>query len=260
MKHFYFDELVRTRAKRLRALRNAYRGNRCFIMGNGPSLNQMDLNILKNDHVWCSNRSYLLFDRIEWLPKFYVAMDKRVVPDNKEQINDLPGILPSTMFFYPVDFRKKGILKSFSNVYWFNERPLRLDMNKLPEGTFSTNAAKEVFASFTVTITAMQLAVHLGFDPIFLIGCDTSYSRQESINVDELNPDKLTATGNNDRNHFDPGYYGLGKKYHEPHVARMLFHYHEARLVCEASGVHIYNATFGGNLEEFQRVDFNQLF
>jgi len=251
IRRFFCDEMVRTRAKRLLALRNSFTGNRCFIMGNGPSLNHMNLNLLTYEYVWGSNRCYLLFDRIEWRPKFYVAMDKRVVPDNREQINNLPGLLPSTLFFYPVEFRRKDILRSFSNVYWYDEKPLRLDMNKLPEGTFSTDAANGVFASFTVTISALQLAVYLGFNPIYLIGCDTSYSRQVSINVDDSYPDRLTATDNNDRNHFDPGYYGLGKKYHEPHVARMLFHYHEARLVCEASGVNIYNATVGGNLEEY---------
>ena len=257
---FFNDVTVKTKAKRLSALKNTYSGNRCFIMGNGPSLNQMDLNLLANEYVWGSNRCYLLFDRIEWRPQFYVAMDRRVVPDNREQIIELPELLPTTLFFYPLEFRRKEILNSYSNVYWFNEKPLHLDMNRLPEGTFSMNAAKGVFASFTVTISALQLAVYLGFNPIYLIGCDTSYFKQVSINVDESNPDRLTATDNNDQNHFDSSYYGLGKKYHEPHVARMLFHYHEARLVCEASGVVIYNATVGGNLEEFQRMNFDKLF
>lgn len=229
-------------------------------MGNGPSLNKMDLNLLANDYVWGTNRCYLLFDRIHWRPKFYIAVDKRVVPDNCEQINSLPMQLSNTKFFYPVEFRTKGILNTYSNVYWYDEKPVCVDMVRLPEGTFTKDASKGVYAAFTVTVAAMQLAVFLGFNPIYLIGCDTSYIRSASIQKDGENPEKLVSTSNEDPNHFDSRYFGQGKKFHEPHVARMIFHYHEARLVCESLGVRIFNATFGGNLEEFPRVTYRDLF
>ena len=60
-------------------------------MGNGPSLNKMDLSLFKSEYVWASNRAYLLFDRIKWRPSYYVAVDKRVIPDNYEEINSITG-------------------------------------------------------------------------------------------------------------------------------------------------------------------------
>lgn len=254
------EEAVRQRARRLATLKGTYRGRRGFIMGNGPSLNKMDLDLLTNEYVWGSNRCYLLFERIRWRPGFYVAVDKRVVPDNRQQINRLPLELPGTNFFYPVEFRARGLLDSFPNVYWYDELPVRVDMERLPEGTFTRDASKGVYAAFTVTVAALQLAAYLGFNPIYLIGCDTAYSKPASVRVEAGNAEKLVASQDDDPNHFDARYFGQGKKFHEPHVARMIFHYHEARLVCESLGVEVYNATVGGNLEEFPRVGYGELF
>ncbi len=253
------DSAVRHRTERLRQLKNAYHGKRCFIMGNGPSLNKMDLNLLENDAVWGSNRCYLLFDRIRWRPAFYTAVDKLVVPDNREQIDALPGELSATKFFYPVEFRVKKVLKSQPNVFWFDEAPVMVEMARLPEGTFTRDASRRVYAAFTVTVAALQLAVYLGFNPIYLIGCDTSYVKMPTLQVDPGNAERLVSSAS-DPNHFDPTYFGQGKKFHEPHVGRMIFHYHESRLVCESMGVKVFNATVGGNLEEFERVDYKNLF
>ncbi len=254
------DESVRNRAARLRGLKDAYRGQRCFIMGNGPSLNQMDLSLLRGEHVWGSNRCYLLFDRVDWRPDFYVAVDKRVVPDNRDQINQLPAELPGTKFFFPLVFRTQGVLKSAPTVYWFDEKSLRVDMDHLPEGTFTRDASRQVYGVFSVTVAALQLAVYLGFNPIYLIGCDTSYVKMPTVQVEDGNPERLVSTQDNDPNHFDGRYFGQGKKWHEPHVARMIFHYHEARQICDSLGVQVFNATVGGNLEEFPRVNYPDLF
>ena len=253
------DPNVRLRAARLRQLKGAYQGQRCFVMGNGPSLNQMDLSLFAGEKVWGSNRCYLLFDRITWRPAFYLAVDKLVVPDNRDVIEGMPGQLPETTFFYPVEFRAQGILASHPNVFWFDEQPVRVDMDRLPEGTFTREASRGVYAAFTVTVSALQLAVYLGFNPIYLIGCDTSYALMPTVRVDAGNAERLVSTAS-DPNHFDPRYFGEGKRFHEPHVARMIFHYHESRLVAESLGVKIYNATVGGNLEEFERVDYRDLF
>ena len=60
------EQNVRQSSTRLKKIQDYYRGKRCFIMGNGPSLNQMDLDLFKDDFVWASNKCYLLFNRICW--------------------------------------------------------------------------------------------------------------------------------------------------------------------------------------------------
>jgi hypothetical protein len=63
--------------KRLRDLRDKHKGKRCFIIGNGPSLKNMDISKLKNEitigsngiyknfEKWGFHTNYLLFEDIE---------------------------------------------------------------------------------------------------------------------------------------------------------------------------------------------------
>lgn len=255
-----FDRNVLLMPYRLKKLRNAYKGKRCFIMGNGPSLNDMDLSLFENEYVWGSNKVFLLFDRIKWRPSFYIAIDLRVVPDISCEISELiEKIIPETKFFFPVHFRENGVLKlpPDDNLFWYQE--IALDESKL-YSTFTLDASKWVSSARTVTISALQLAVYLGFNPIYLIGCDTSYTVPSTVEEENNDANNLVSTKNDDPNHFSPDYFGKGSKWHAPHVDRMIFHYQQAKTICDRAGVSVINATLGGKLEVFPRVDYTKLF
>jgi len=252
------DDKVRNISSRLRELEGRYSGERCFIMGNGPSLNEMDLGLLKDDKVWAFNRCYLLFDRIKWRPSFYVSVDTRVVPDNADEISKLYKKLIDTKFFFPKKFRIKGNLESSSNVYWYNEK--KMTNRNLPYSSFSMDPAKYVRSVRTVTIAGLQLAVYLGFNPIYLIGCDTDYKIPDDVLYEDEDKEKIVSLSDSDINHFDPDYFGKMKKYHQPFPERMIFHYKQVKRVCDEQNVQIFNATVGGKLEVFPRVDYEDLF
>ena len=65
--------------KRLERFKNKYKGKRCFIIGNGPSLNKMDLSPLKNEYTFGLNRFYLIRKRIGFYPKFLVSVNDLVL-------------------------------------------------------------------------------------------------------------------------------------------------------------------------------------
>jgi hypothetical protein len=253
-----FDRNLRLKSERLCALKGKYTGQRCFVMGNGPSINRMDLSLLEGEHVWGLNKCYLLFPRISWRPSFFVAVDRRVVPDSAGEINRVTAALPQTTFFFPARFRSEWILRSAPNVYWYNE--VDSDERHLPFGMFTLDPASWVSTVGTVSIAALQLAVYLGFNPIYLIGCDTSYRVQPTVNEDGGDWRKLVSTQDDDPNHFDPRYFGKGSKWHDPQVNRMFFHYEQVKSACDSFGVHVYNATIGGKLEVFPRVNYSELF
>ena len=58
-----------------------------------------------------------------------------------------------------------------------------------------------------------------------------------------------------DPNHFDPRYFGAGKTWHDPKLDRVLVNYRLAGEVYRAAGREIVNATVGGRLEVFPRLD-----
>ncbi len=47
--------------KRLKKYQNLYNGKRCFVIGNGPSLKNTDLSLLKDEYAFGMNRIYLAF-------------------------------------------------------------------------------------------------------------------------------------------------------------------------------------------------------
>lgn len=262
------DPTLRSSTMHLRALQGKYRGKRCFIMGNGPSLNKTPLEKLEGEYVWGLNRCYMLFDRIQWKPSFYTAVDARVVSDIALEINELSRECTETLFFFPLEFYIKGILKNRENTMWY--RQIAMDPLEGPKGYFSLNAAHYLRGVNTVSIAALQLAVYMGFNPIYLIGCDLNYTIPEgtkaSGEVTDLGTGErivgyeLTSTTDNDPNHFDPRYFGSGAKWHAPNVDGMIYGYQRAKEVCDTRGIKVFNATIGGKLEVFPRISFGNLF
>lgn len=231
----------------------------------------MDLSKLDNENLICSNAIFLLFDRVSWRPRYYTCVDSRVVPDRAADIVRMHEENPDTVCFFPqeiVDHQSKSVtpttelINPAHNRVYFRQRFPTED--NLPYSAFSIEPDKFLVQPYTVTITALQLSLLMGFDPIYLIGCDTNYVVPQSVRQEgeetPLGKMYYTSTANDDPNHFASDYFGAGRKWHNPQVENMIWHYkmaHEAMSIC---GRHVYNATLGGKLEVFPRVDFESLF
>ncbi|MDP3444902.1 MAG: hypothetical protein Q8T08_18745, partial [Ignavibacteria bacterium] len=163
-----------------------------------------------------------------------------------------------TLFFLPSHFLNLTEIKSHKNLYRFVESLNKENNN--PFDSISLDPSKSIPNPKTVTITAIQLAAYLGFNPIYLIGCDTSYIIPSNVTFENGVSDFLISNENNDPNHFSTEYFGSGKKWHDPHVDRMFKQYEEANIVYKSIGLDIYNATVGGKLEVFPRVNYLDLF
>ena len=252
--------------------RNRHRGQRCFVMGNGPSLNKMDLEKLSGEVVFACNSAFLLFERVSWRPTYYTCVDTRVIRDRAADISAMLDQYPSITAFFPTvihlhdgsgaEFSGRDVIPPGPNRYYFNEVGNRESHNV--ETMFSLDADDYVVQPYTVAITMLQLAAFMGFSEIYLIGCDTSYKVQETVKQEGKEIEGvgllLTSTRDDDSNHFDPRYFGKGREWHNPQVNKMIAHYRWARLALRRTGIQVFNATVGGQLEVFQRVDFNNLF
>lgn len=233
----------------LRALRDSGRGRRCFVIGNGPSLNRTDLERLEGEVSFAVNGIFLKFDELGFRPSYYVVEDDLVAQDRAGEINALVGmrkLFPK--FLSP--WLRPGPDSVFLNVI----RDYR-DYPGFP--AFSTDAARCLWVGGTVTYLNLQLAFYMGFDPVILVGVDCDYDvRSDEV---EVAGTELTSKAP-DRNHFHPDYFGAGYRFHDPSVGRMLRAYEKARVVFGAHGRRVWNATLGGKLEVFERVDYASLF
>lgn len=218
-------------------MRDAYRGQRCFIIGNGPSLNQMDLSHLKNEITFGLNRANLFFDRIGGPTTFLVAVNRNVVEQFGEEIaaQESVRLMPWHLRFAPGT--RAGVL-------YFNTRTL---------AEFSPDPTRKgVWEGSTVTFVAMQLAYYLGFSMVVLIGVDHRFSASGP-------PDKLVTAREDDRDHFDPRYFGPGVRWQLPDLATSEHAYGAAKSAFEACGRQILDATVGGALTTFPKVEYRDV-
>lgn len=246
----FIDTLPITEAERkLAGLKNRHQGQRCFIIGNGPSLRISDLDRLTDEITFASNKIYLAFDQTDWRPTYYVVEDSLVAQQNYEEINDLSGFpkfFPICMKLWAPVF-KDGI---YYNVVWEDFYP------QFPG--FSINALDKLYWGSTVIYTCIQLACFMGIRVIYLIGVDFNFTLPAKTGKEEKG--RIYYISEGERNHFHPNYRKPREKWHEPELHYQEKAYLAAREAVQQLGGQILNATRGGKLEIFQQVDVDTLF
>ncbi len=234
--------------EKFKSLKGKYAGKRIFIIGNGPSLNMQPLYLLKDEYTMCFNRFPLMNERINWVGNFYTVVDDLVIKDMHDEINK--EIVPSVnqAFFpdiHPSNVTIKGkLINNAENVLWFYA-----DRSEFSDKMPACGINK------TVVNAGVQIAAWMGFAEIYLIGVDMTFGDQKIKKANSRN----WEASENDPNHFDPRYFSKGRKYHNPGVAEMLEKFEECRRFFDSRNISIYNAGYGGKLEAFPRVKFEEV-
>lgn len=245
---------VNKNEKMLKSLKNKHVGQRCFIIGNGPSLNLLDLTKLKTEFTFGVNAIYLNRDKMQFDPTYYVVEDNLVAEDRKDEINKYKG--PKHKFFgnflrYCIEPDEETIFLNLLRNY--------ADENYKP--FFSENALRSLGVGGSVTYVCLQLAFYMGFEEVYMIGFDHNYTIPDTALITNKNAHSFDITSTEDDvNHFSKDYFGKGYRWHDPNVERMERGFAKAREVFEADGRKIYNATAGGHLEVLVRKDYNSIF
>lgn len=246
-KIFGFDK------NRLRNLKNIHNGERCFIIGNGPSLNKIDLDKLRSEFTFGVNSIFYKTVETGFFPTYFVVEDTHVMKDNVAEINAYKG--PALKFFPSL---YKRYISNRDRVLFFNMNRGFYEKKSPNHGVprFSTDISEKIYCGQSVTMINLQIAFFMGFKEVYLIGMDFSYKIPNNAIV---NGNSILST-DDDPNHFHPDYFGKGKSWHDPQLDRVLLNYRFMKLIYEANDRKIYNATVGGELEEFERVEINSLF
>ncbi len=209
------------------------------MIGNGPSLRKTDLNLLRDEITFGANRFYLLFPELGFTSTFLVASNTLVIEQCAEELKSL-----SVPKFVTWRARK-----------WMKDDPETIFLDTdytLPE-TFSGDVSGRVYEGNTVTYVSLQLAYHMGFEQVILIGVDHHFTTKGPANT-------VVVSGGDDPNHFDRNYFGKGFRWQLPDLEGSERAYKLARESFESSGRLILDATVGGKLAIFPKVDYTSLF
>jgi hypothetical protein len=223
----------------LAALKDIHKGERAFIIGNGPSLKQTDLTRLKSEVTFGLNRIYLMFPQLGFGTTYFVSVNDLVIEQCAEDISALP--MPRFLSWRSHRFFKPGPPPA-TFLYTTYDNP-----------AFARNVRGRVWESATVTYVALQLAFHMGFDQVILVGVDHSGSVAGKAN-------STIVSQGDDPNHFDPAYFGKGFRWQLPDFEMSEIGYRLARQAFESAGRQVLDATIGGKLTVFPKVDYGSLF
>lgn len=236
-------------SEKIRAFRNLYLGEKCFIIGNGPSLSIEDLEAIKRLEIkaFASNMIFKCYDETTWRPYFYFCTDDNFIRDVLLEDTTLEYVSRNCQYMFS---RASGVLSKVSD----KVPNLLLFKSAYPESgqafEFSTDCSEKVFVGYTVTYAMMQMAVYMGFKEIYLLGMDQSFSIDIDGNGNIVEKKEI-------KNHSqilgDYPMRGIAN------TALTNQAYMAAREYVDSHGIKIYNATRGGKLEVFERVDFDKL-
>lgn len=223
--------------RRLDALRNSASG-RCVIIGNGPSLNQMDLSVLRDVPTFGLNRGYLLFERIGGPTTYLVSVNRYVLQQSTGEM--LASACPKVF-----SWRHRRFVPGHRDDVTF--------VQTVRKPGFSPDVGAGIWEGGTVTFVALQLAFHLGYRDVVLIGVDHSFTTTGPAH-------KLVTSAGDDPNHFDKAYFGTGYRWQLPDLEMSERAYAMAREAFAGAGGSIVDATVGGKLAIFPKADFSALF
>lgn len=241
LKHFRFTPYAWYMAK----IRNTHLGESCFIIGNGPSLTVDDLNTLAQNGIdtFAVNRIYQIFPKTIWRPTYYVSTDHVMIRDKLAEVEQIPAKIK----FIPLQNKYYLGIKVKGAKYFFRNDLREKDQ---PEG-FSLDCTDQVNMRGTVTIACMQLAMHLGYKHIYLLGIDHNFDKIITENGEVIIDPSV-------KNYFIEGYDDDVAKEVQHDLGTTTKAYYDVRRFIGKTDVCIYNASRQTKLDAFERVTFEE--
>lgn len=224
---------------------------RWFCIGNGPSLAKMNLDLLLGEKTVALNRIHLAYPSTDWRPTVYIKTDHnhRLLgvynEENKLNVNEssksylwdgfrcgLPNrhpnhiVCPTGMGNHP---KVTWVTRCEHHYWWYYSREdKRANEWHLPE----------LCTAYSGIGVAMQVAVLEGATEIYLIGCDLGYGKEVG------------------QDHFSPSYSLNKKKLGDFDIGNVDYCHQVAK---RSSPIPIFNATIGGDLEVYPRVNYEEI-
>lgn len=229
--------------KQLLALKNKYAGQKCYLIGNGPSLNAKDLDMIQNEVTFGCNMVYKMFSKTKWRPTYHFIVDVIYTKNLYLEIkNNIRSPLITNSSAYHLMAQKP---KNITYVDILSQEDYKIRGNMM---------AYYVSARATVMTFMIEMAIFMGFKEIYLLGTDCTNSftaghfgeAYTASTLDKVNLARARVTIGDPNLTLE----GLGEYRRQRSIAA----YEKIAEYAKEQGVKIYNATRGGALEVFERV------
>lgn len=219
---------------------------RAFVVGNGPSLKAEQLDKLIPEVSFGVNRIHLIYDQTKWRPTHWVMVDFSNSLFYKEdiQLHSVEG--------YPCHIRSDITAKFLEWCIREKRWPLLENLNIIERCShidierFTSEGWHEPYCQMGGSVPlAIQLAVEMGYNPIYTIGMDGNK--------------KGNAENNFIAGYIDPDSVTVEKAMIANETVKLALSI--AQRECSERGAQLIDATVGGSgYKSLAEVDFFELF
>lgn len=239
--HFKYTHYGRYMAK----IHNSHLGESCFVIGNGPSLTAADLTTLNQKGIdsFAVNRIYRIFPQTEWRPTYYVSTDAVLARDYLPELSSLPvkhKFIPLQNKYY------LGINVKGAHYFFRNDRREK----DQPEG-FGLDCTEQVNIRGTVTIACIQLAIHMGYRHIYLLGIDHNFDKVITESGEIIVDPSV-------KNYFCEGYDDDVANEVQHDLGNTTRAYWDVRRFTDHNGIEVLNASRSTKLNAFRTLSFEE--
>ncbi|PCJ64946.1 MAG: hypothetical protein COA58_11790 [Bacteroidetes bacterium] len=189
-----------------------------YLIGNGPSLNEIDVAALKNDITISFNRAYIAYEDWGFDPTYYMIIDIRVLENIYEDVNRLITHSKIKRFFIrDVDGTEDWNHSCFSTREHIvkSDKVTFITTNELIKGMKANVSFEDMGYFGDVSVCSLQVLYLLGYKRVLVLGCDANYEEKKLKGV-KITGNEYVSSEDNDLNHFRPDYFGKGTVYSKP--------------------------------------------
>lgn len=220
--------------------KNIHVGERCFILGTGPSLKKLEYKHLKDEITFGVNFLYKgeIINHIK--PQYYCLYDPAFYTKHLADTVELINNLPDTTFFmrtkaYDVirEVKNKKIYYQYCNLFQYSDY-------------IRVNMTQNMTAPFNVVLGCIQTAIYMGFKEIYLLGCDfNSFASPKAEHFYDKGeaPSRKISIG------FELKYYSM-----------VSYHHYALNKYAKENNIRIYNITPNSLLDAYERKNIDDIY
>lgn len=241
---------------KLASLRNIHKDEACTIVCNGPSLAELNHKAFQNTVTIGCNGIYKLYSSWNYELDFLVFEDIQQFETRAPESDAVRRSVKMAALY------NAYALESFDGWIFFNSPRCSTNGYYWAEADcypqFSRDFASIVHLGSTVTYIMLQLAYHLGCNPIFIVGLDFDYGELSK----HFPPGKITVTRENlemvNRCHFQTGYHKIGDIIGVPWIEKQRLAFEKASEVFQSANRTVLTVGERSKLDTFNRISVSE--
>ncbi len=241
---------------RNQVFKNKHMDRRCFVIGNGPSLNKQDLSLLSNEITIAVNSFYKHPIVEKWQPNYHCIADPSFFYESTAMGNFFQNLrqkIHSSKFLVPV--YAKNVME--------NQKLLPVDQTYYAafRGTlnnglnYKIDLTEPIPGVQSVSQLAIMWAIYMGCSPIYLLGLDHDWLSQRGVFTHFYRGATIDS--------YSKAEGDLSKISYKDNLrlALDLWKGYETILrIIANKNISIINATEGGFLDVFERREYKSIF